>query len=68
MVLLAQLFIGILYSHVEAQIFGKLKHARLVGENFVSLLDTVLILDCEVGCDVFVQVSQKLKSHLRCDA
>jgi hypothetical protein len=67
-VLLAQLFIGFLYSHVDAQIFGELKLASLVGENFVGLLDTFLILDCEVGRDEFVQVIQKLKSHLRCDA
>jgi hypothetical protein len=67
-IFLAQLFKGILYTHVEAQIFGELKLARLVWENFVGLLDTFLILDCEVGCDIFVQVGQKFKSYLRCDA
>ena len=56
-VLLAQVFIGIFYAHVEVQIFCELKLASLVGENFVRLLDMVLILNCEVGRDVFVQVS-----------
>ncbi len=67
-VLLAQLFVSVLNSDIEAQIFGELKHARLVWENFVGLLELILILDCEVGRDVLVQVSQELKSHLSCDA
>ena len=68
MVLFAEIFIGFLNFQVDAQISGELKLASLVGENFVGLLDMVLILDCEVGRDVFVQVFQKLKSLLSCDA
>ena len=68
MVLFAEIFIGFLNFQVDAQISGELKLASLVGENFVRLLDMVLILNCEVGRDVFVQVSQKIKSHLTCDA
>jgi len=67
-IFLAELFKGILYAQVEAQIFSELKLARLVRENFEVLLDTFLLLDCEVGRNVFVQVGQQLKSHLRCDA
>jgi hypothetical protein len=36
----------------------------LVREHFVGLLEIFLILDCEVGGYVFVQVSQKIKSRL----
>ena len=68
MVLFAENFIGLLNSQVEVQIFGELKLASLVGENFVGLLNMFLILDCEIGRDVFVQVFQKLESLLRCDA
>jgi hypothetical protein len=67
-VLLAELFVGILYSDIYVQILGELKHARLVREHFVGLLEIFLILDCEVGGYVFVQVSQKIKSHLSSDA
>ena len=67
-VFLAQLFVGILYSDIDVQILCELKHARLVREHFVGLLENFLILDCEVGGYVFVQVSQKIKSHLSSDA
>jgi hypothetical protein len=53
-IFLAELFKGILYTQVEAQIFSELKLARLVRENFEVLLDTFLLLDCEVGRNVFV--------------
>jgi hypothetical protein len=68
LVLFAEVFIGFLNAQVEAQIFGELKLATLVGENFIGLLNMFLILDCEIGRDVFVQVFQKLESLLKCDA